>query len=209
MIYHKWKTILVGVPKAGSTSLHIMFSNKTDYNMGRDGHDHDTIFEIFQNNDYELIQDYKSVACVRNPYDRFFSAWKHGNQHYKTLSRDDLKSEFKNFVNWFSTQTVESDIKMYAHYQHQRKFICFNQKILVDWLFHIETLSEDVERFKQEFNQLEIVPYPFIKCVTKENVMETTIPYNEIYDEDMANKIYNYYKSDFKIFGYEKNSWKI
>lgn len=207
MIYHKWKVILVGIPKTGSTSLHTMLSNKTDYRSGMDGHDHDTIFDIYKQNDVDLLATYTSITCVRNPYDRFFSYWKHtisGLSPMHQIDDDQLIRQFRDYVKWFETQDINSEAKTYPHSLHQWKFISLDKKhFLVDHILRLETFREDWKKFQTIYNSLDVVPYEMDIKVRHENIT-SSISYKEAYDAETANIIYRYYKGDFLTFNYPK-----
>ena len=47
MVYHKYKLIVVGIPKNASSSLSDVLKNKTD-----NSHDHRTLIDEYNYNDY-------------------------------------------------------------------------------------------------------------------------------------------------------------
>lgn len=201
MIYHKWKLIFVGIPKNASTSFHMTLRNKTDY--WSEGHNHRTIFEEYENHDEDLLMHYDSFAVVRNPYDRFFSAFKFQFPFNGPVSKEDYKRAFNEFAQSVGKPTFEVNLSN-EHYWPQYKFITMNKRIVVDDVLRYENLQEDWRVFQKKWNEKRQLPYKLNLTLAHENSSEVSIRWDEIYEPESIESIYNYYHKDFEIFGYKK-----
>ena len=61
MVFHKYKLIVVGIPKNASQSLYYILANKSDYE-----NDHFTYHEIKNNHDKELLDTTKINDEIKN-----------------------------------------------------------------------------------------------------------------------------------------------
>lgn len=73
MLFPKIKLCLVGVPKNASESLHQALIEQLD--MKRI-HEHVPMSHLLIENGMRELQEYYKVATVRNPYERFYSAYR-------------------------------------------------------------------------------------------------------------------------------------
>jgi hypothetical protein len=202
MIFHKWRLIFIGIPKNASTSFHFTLKNKTDYWLGE--HNHDTIFDEFEKHDEDLLLDYKSFCVIRNPYDRFFSAWKFAHPHPGPIEFEFYKNLFNKFVEdcvneKFREQKIHSN-----HYTPQYKFVTLNKRIVVDDILRFEKLNEDWNSFQLKWNGMNKMYYKMNLQLSKQNDSGIRIPWNEIYNEKSREIIYDMYHTDFEIFNYSK-----
>lgn len=202
MIYHKWKLIFVGIPKNASTSFHMALTNRTDY--WEVGHNHRTIFEDFHNNDEDLLLYYDSMCVIRNPYDRFFSAWKFANPHKGPVNMSDYKNAFNEFV----LQSIDPNFRElnmnHEHWYPQYKFVTMNKRIVVDEILKYETLHKDWENFQEKWNRKRNLPYKMNLNLPHENSSQTTVNWQEVYDTESREIVYDFYRRDFNIFNYQK-----
>ena len=110
MVFHKWRTIFIGIAKNASSSIYWSLMNKSDQ-MCVD-HNHNTMFEDFENHDEDLLNSYYSFAVIRNPYTRFYSAWKHNNPHPGPMPEEDYIVEFNNWVEKFEDPNEHSTLQV-------------------------------------------------------------------------------------------------
>lgn len=195
MISHKLKFIFIHIPKTSGNSLSwflkdfidndvVRRSSRLGENQGiniiceKTKKDIKHVNITYYKNTYgEKINDYFKFTIVRNPYDRMLSFyfWSKGKNNQKFD-----RNEFINFIK-----------KMDTPLQHE----------FIDNTFHIihfENLTNElknVECFKEivDFNN-----YPTLNASSnsKRN-------YNEIYDKELKDVVFNMHKKDFEIFGYE------
>mgnify|MGYP000503450718 CR=1 FL=1 len=141
---------------------------------------------------------------VRNPYDRLYSAYrflKSGG-----VSRTDRKinknsiSKYPDFNDFVMRHLNEKSIREVVHLIPQTDFITLNEdKLAIDFLGRYENIEEDYFRLCQNLN---ISPPPTLKWNNKSTAAASVT--NRIYTKAMKEHVYNLYKKDFKLLGYEK-----
>lgn len=192
MVFHKYKLIVIGVPKNASTSIFEALKNQTDRN-----HDHETIIDTYSNHDSDLVEHYTSIAVLRNPYDRFFSGCHqirrdHEDNTNLTVS-EIMAQEIMGRNGWYN------DV-----FQPQYKYVSVGGKILVDKLLRYETLKEDWLTFAEGFNQSAQFYLP--KSLPTYNNSTNKMPWEEeikILSQDELDLINRLYAKDFKMFDYK------
>ena len=125
--YHKWKCVFVQIPKNASSAIHQKLRNRTD-----DVHSHRTYFEILHDHDSELTESYFTFAVVRNPYDRFVSAFEQDGSH-------DTGLDFEEFVKKLGDNIFfVNDISVY--FIPQYRYISIKSVILMDDIIRFENM---------------------------------------------------------------------
>ena len=191
MIFHKYKLIVVGITKNASSSIYDLLKNKTD-----NSHDHRTLIDEYTYNDDDLLSTYTSIAVVRNPYDRFFSAC---NQ----IRRNDLES---------NNLTIQEVIEQAIFYRNgidevfytQNQFIYLGKILLVDKIIKYENLHEEWKNFTEEYNKT--AEYKIKKVLPFSNTTKDKKHWTEelkSLTQDQLDLINTMYERDFKLFGYE------
>jgi len=135
---------------------------------------------------WDNINSYFSFAVVRNPYDRFVSAF---HWRFEVFQNHTYKSFIENF-----SEDFRSDIN--RHFARQSDFITFNGKVMVDKLFYLEyDLPSNFTHFMGE-------KFGFSKPVDQVN--KAHVKEKTPLDRATIDWINDYYDQDFKILGYEK-----
>lgn len=139
--------IFIHVPKAAGTSLKKDLY-KTNKKLG-----HRRIGEFFSYDPTLAVQLHK-FAIVRNPWDRFLSAYTFLRQGIKTSRRDKVFVEqvlgkfpdFTEFVKSLEDYAIRRRVLSYDHFRPQSYWICRPgaKTHAIDQLGHFETLNEDV-----------------------------------------------------------------
>jgi len=190
-IYHKWQTIFVQIPKNATVSIHEMLRNKTD-----DQHNHATFIQILENNDIELVEQYFSFSCVRNPYDKFVSAYEYRNQ--------DHPLEFRKFIEKIYNKPLITFNELDPAYYPQYRFITIKNIILVDQVIKFENLEEDWKKIVEIINKR----ISYAKLSNTLEVLNVTPNRNKdwktYYTPELKDMIYQIYKKDFELFKYDK-----
>lgn len=192
MVFHKYKLIVIGVPKNASSSIYDTLKNLTDRN-----HDHETIIDTYKNHDSDLVEHYTSLAVVRNPYDRFFSAC-------HQIRRDEPEN-----ANLTVSEIIDQEI-IKSNYVNevfipQHHFISIGGKLLIDKILRYEELEEEWKKFATEFNKTS--PFPIQKMLPRSNASTGKIPWEEeilTLSQDELELINDRYAKDFVMFGYKK-----
>jgi hypothetical protein len=192
MIFHKYKLIITGITKNASTSIHNLLKNKTDQY-----HNHLTFVEEYGCHDLDLLSSYLSLAIIRNPYDRFFSAC---NQ----IRRDNEKNKNKSLQEIIDQEIYYTELDINEAFYTQNHFICLGNKILVDKLIRYENLYEEWKNFAEEYNKT--AKYKIKTVLPVSNKTENQKPWQEEFNQltqDQLNLINNMYERDFELFNYE------
>ena len=196
MISHKLKFIFIHIPKTSGNSLSLYLKDLVDNvvvqknslvgknegiqilcEYGKSDIKHAGI-DYYKKIYGEKINDYFKFTIVRNPYDRILSNYffNKGDQN-QTFDRD----EFIKFV--------EKSVK-------QLGFQCK----AIDDSFHIvyfENLINDLKKIECFKGHVDFEDYPTLNAS-----FNSKIDYNEIYDKELKELVYNKYEKDFIRFGY-------
>lgn len=200
-VYHKWRTIFIQIPKNASNSINERLTNRTD-NFGIQ---HLTFFDVMHYQDPELFDSYFSFSCVRNPYDRFVSAFEFVKLDTAYVQYN-INKNFDEFVDIIYKNGLNFYSKLPIHFTPQYKFISIKNVILVDEIMKVENINEDWKRIAEIINKkYSFTPIPTTIDVLNANSIRMNIPWQDYYkNEETKNKIYELYKKDFELFGYEK-----
>jgi hypothetical protein len=139
-------------------------------------------------------KDYFKFAFVRNPWDRFVSGWLNKVLRHNALYFDpQTLAHLQNFEN-FVSHCAELDLRSCdSHFRHQHKLIDMNE---IDFLGRLENFDEDI---RDVFRTLSI---PLQKVPTV-NGSENRLHYSSYYTDESRRKVYDMYRKDIQIFGYE------
>lgn len=182
LISHKYKFILVHIPKTGGTSviqaLLQTLGNDVHYYPEIDHMSQQEIISHFQND----FEDYIFLAIVRNPMDLLYSyyCYKRGNTQYLSDVCDLL--DFESFVTfWYNHGTFGERILD----EGQHAFVKDDTRI-----FYLEDINHTLPLFFKEcFNfHLEI---PHLNKSQKEQLE---------FSSETKKKIYKKYHKDFEVF---------
>ena len=222
---HKHKFIFIHVPKnGGSTIFKYFIENKIENsNPLADNSCWDHCPASYARG---VIPDefstYYKFGIVRNPYDRFISAFFFREMfsiRKKIKYFRDRNCNLGYFNNLSIGETREHIKKLFipeyldkpSSYQNvpgsqyideitpQHVFLCDKKDIIVNEVFKAETLDSNIPGILQKLN-ISINTPP-----TKRNVGYKP-PYDKslLFDEELRERVYNFYKEDFEIFNYAK-----
>jgi hypothetical protein len=204
-VNHSLKIVFVHIPKTAGTSIefalgmhsgineiglvyqkHIEQNNNTLFGMGLQ---HLTAYKIMKSLGEELYSSYYKFSVIRNPYDRLVSyvAWINAKWERKELLTREVFKEYirMNFFLGFSRNRILIP---------QYNYLYYNGKVLVDKILYFENIINDFSNLAQELN-LEI------------NLEKRMTSYHEDFLYYYGNKekkiIKDYYKKDFRYFGFE------
>lgn len=211
MISHKHKCIFLHIPKAAGTSVE-RFLREADPDipakvLRKRG------FSRFLNN----YLDYYVFSFVRNPYDRFVSAWKWGELKFSKegnlpFYRKERGVSFEEYVLLTTDLDYRKDNENlwseYDEYHTLPQFEFFPQlngghyftdkisaNFTCDFIGRFESLNED---FKKACEDLNIVEHQLPHAYNSKTFKESSS-----WTDGLKDKVYNYYKKDFDLFGYE------
>ena len=186
------KIVFIHIPKNCGTSVIKFMEHDKNFKSV----DHNPVFKgqrlFVEKYNYKNIKHNcdKSFAIVRNPYERFLSA-------YNYLIQGGMNSEldlgYKNIISKLTLDEFIDNLDEFKyqiiHFLPQHLFICDGEKILIDFVCKFENLKDDLIQIDPKFENLHHL-----------NKSNKIFDLNEMQKE----KIYKNYESDFLIFGYEK-----
>jgi len=147
-------------------------------------------------------EEYFKFTFVRNPYDRVVSCWKNkvcdreGDNTVRLKHGIDKNTPFKEFV-----KVIHGipDIRADRHILPQHKFLVDKKgKLIPDFIGKFENLEKD---YKYVMKKLGVKNPPRLP---RENKSKRKKSYRSYYDEETRRLVYERYKKDFELFGYNK-----
>jgi hypothetical protein len=198
MIFHKYRLVYIGIAKNASASIFHRLQNATDQRF-----EHFDIFDILSSNDIKLLKSYYILSTVRNPYDRFYSAylWIHVNN----LDQEVTEKEIERGINEYVNRIYASSEKWYydiPHLRPQHDYISFRDKIMVDRIFRFEHLQDDWKKFVTEYNTYS--EFKLKEELHKQNESPKRLKdWRQMYSPETKKKLHELYRTDFELFGYD------
>lgn len=198
MVVVEQNILFIHIPKTGGQSITVYLlenNNQPTNNLNN------SKFGLVNNNNLKLkgpqhyhhmfLKEYEKIyklknyfifSVVRNPFDRFVSAFYYSN-FYK-------KYNYVDMIDIIPTLEKNKKLDLYRMFCPQYKF--FEGKSKIDKIFKTENLNESFDFINNKFQYKSKKDY-FI------NVRKNT---RKPLDEKTKNFIKNYYKDDFDKFGY-------
>lgn len=220
MIIEKEKLILLLPPKTASNSLRKLLIDsgfrfrpplrKVDYPIY-----HLTLSEIcyVYNIPMDQLSNYKIIQIVRNPYDRFISAWFHQMDILnKEMSLDNLIDKLNQNIHLLPVETDSFYENFYGSIKHKEKSFAignwgglrfyFSQTYWNDlnakvYYFKLEELTKDISPLSKLINfQLTNLPKIKVNSSTRTN-------FENYLNKNQKKQIQRLFSDDFKILNYE------
>lgn len=190
-IYHHLKTIFVHVPKAAGTSIE-KHLRKTDKDVVG-GH---TTALAYRRKYPEEFATYFKFAVVRDPVDRFVSAYSYLKQMavHAALNNQIVHNceSMGHFVE--KAQASPKILTDIVHLMPQHQFVCDQKgEILVDSVFRYENLEN---AWREICKRIGIPPDPLAKLNPSRRVAKEEIT------EDVVSLVRGVYARDYEIFAY-------
>lgn len=183
MIYDDINVLFVGIPKNASESICKTLCDSTGVSRN---HNHTPIIKF-------NYKKYYSFCVVRNPYDRFLSAYtylQYQPRWKKSVDEILIMLEKAKIFNIFNIK-YNFDIVFAPQYL----FICDEKNnILVNKIMRYEKLDEEWNNFQQKYK---------VENIQKKNITPNKRKIVKKLSNDQKKRIYNLYKTDFVLFGYQ------
>jgi hypothetical protein len=182
------KSIFIHIPKAAGMSLvHSIYN--LDYS------NHDTWIEYYKR-DKHKFSEYFKFSFVRNPLDRFHSAYNYLSQNGKSdidkYWNKKYMMPYNNIEDFILKGGIDVAFNKVEHFKSQTYYICKENKIMVDFVGKYESLNTDIEFIKKKLN------LKFELAKVNENISSK----KEFISIKAEKKIRKIYERDFLNFDY-------
>lgn len=131
------------------------------------------------------LENYKTIATVRNPYDRLVSCYYYNGKNKKFT--------FENFILKHLESHIEANNKQgfsVNHFAPQINF-CKIDNYIVNHIIRLESFSNDLKEINID------VKYNHSKTISRKK------DYKDYYNQKTKDIVYNLYKEDFEYLNYE------
>ena len=198
MVFFKYKSVCVGIPKTATSSLFETWRNDQD-NL----HGHNTLLQDYEQYGHDNIKDFYTFTIIRNPYDRFVSM---AHQYFRDENHDPTLD-----CNVVASYLVGKDLLEIHHLNEMflphYYFVCDeNQNLLVKnhWLF--DRLDLTYRTHAMQYNQKTQDGIFMPPTLALENVSEERIgrKWEDEINDDTIRIINDVYYNDFEIFKFKK-----
>jgi len=165
---------------------------------GNYGAGHKSIAEYQQSLSHADFSNYFKFSIVRNPWDRFVSAFyflkKGGMANQHDLLWQEKISSFSSPQELINDELMVDAVKNCIHFKPQKALLMdLRGKLGVDFIGCFESLAEDLTHIGAILG----------KNVNLESKNSTKHPnYKTLFDENSKNKLAKYYAEDIECFGY-------
>ncbi|XWV26826.1 hypothetical protein QJ857_gp0225 [Tupanvirus soda lake] len=197
--FRKINTLIIHIPKTGGTSVENYFLKK--YRFKKNGGNlfkikewtgidhplqHCTISELHTIPQLKIDwNNIKIITVVRNPYDRAVSALFWRNAININSTKEEVEKKLDDFLN--TNYTFDN------HNWPQFQFLEYNGKI-----------DEKIIIMRTESLDDDMIKYGYTDFKNNDNVSyRNKIDYMSFLTESAKKKIYDYYRKDFELFGYD------
>jgi hypothetical protein len=148
---------------------------------------------------------------VRNPYSRLFSAYKnkifsldsqYRNLHEKMKIQEiNVYNDKISFIEFVISVLSKNDIKDH-HWLPQSQLIFFTE-MKYDFIGRFENFENDFRWVVEKLTRKKDI----INSISEKVNFTPTINEGPAYNYELAGLVYKKYLRDFKVFGYDKDSW--
>lgn len=190
------KYLFIHIPKTGGSCL--------KKNLSIDERFIDTKHKIISRLHTEFkLDEYFKFAFVRNPWDRFVSAYFYlkqiqSNPNHKWMHdyprSKEINTLYPDFDDFVRSDLWRTNPRAWFHFKPQLGFIFNNRKNDVDFIGRFENLQED---FDKVCSHIDLPTQKLIPINTSRHKH-----YTEYYDDDTKKIVGYYYKKDIKYFNY-------
>jgi len=195
-IVHKHKFVFVHIPKTAGKSIEMVFrSNCQKQKVLR----HTKLSQIY--NQHNEIKNYKSITCVRDPWNRQYSMYLYLIQR-ATMKKQTQKLTLlnKGFENYLTSDYYEHDDhkKDWFHHLYTNQIEWIDNDIKnVDFLLKFETLVDDWTKL------VDALKLPYVRhSLPKINTSQQLPDYKNFYNLQTKRIIEKRFERDIDTFKY-------
>jgi hypothetical protein len=158
----------------------------------------------------EKWRDYKKFTIIRNPYDKFISAWKFINKCIKQRKMNAAILTLDEYINKYKTELYDYCKFAYSHshittYDH---LLDVNDELNIDYIGSLENLNEDLCNILLKIGVDKIKHRKELEENKKYNATEHAA-YVEYYDDNTLEKVNEILQKDFDTFKQYKQVYSI
>lgn len=191
--YDEHHCIFVHVTKTGGTSISKGLFGYLPY--------HYTAIDYRVIYGRRTFRNYFKFCCVRNPWDRVYSAFRYlkagGWDESDRVWAESNLAEYDEFGPFVKQWLTPVNIRTHLHFHPQYHFICDAKgAILVDDLIYFETLNDDFTRIAKRLH---------IDAELGHHNANPGINYIDAYDSELRNIVADIYARDIELLGYDFN----
>lgn len=192
------QAIFFHIPKCAGTSVaNSLFGNRA-------GAHNDVWTYMMTFSPYEFSHYFK-FTFVRNPWDRLVSSFnylKSGASGFESDVKwaDEHFKPYDDFSSFVRNGLESEHILNHTHFVPQHKFICFNDRIMVDFIGRFESLEEDYNYISHK-----IGVSAKLQHMNRTNSAGSTThkDYKDYYDSETVEIVRRVYQKDITLFGYQ------
>lgn len=216
IINHEKKFIHIAIPRTGTTTINYILGNRT--HPEPDKH-HMGLFEVMKNFPETTGKGYYAFTFVRNPYEKLVSTFTEftKNRLYQYSAKikfeHTLLSEFTMY-GWTEIENFRLFCKELGNsvwfydvfFRPQYAFTAIpGIEDGMSYTGHLETIQSDWNIICNIIG-LGDIPLPDKRADEPRGHMRSSehAPWEDYYNDETREIVYNLYKRDFRIFGYEK-----
>ena len=195
----------IAISKAGNSTISKTFLRHygLDKNL-KSYHEIHIVKKKFRINTKELKkkQCFK-FAFVRNPFDRLVSCYQNKvvDEYYPLQKRYfGIIKRNQSFDDFVRGVCKIPDTLSDFHFRSQYSILYDRGEPLVNYVGKLENFEKDFEPIKKKYK---------LKVVKKVNVSKKRRDYKKYYTPELAKMVYERYKQDVEVFGYEKEYQKL
>jgi hypothetical protein len=174
-VNQKKKLIYIKLAKCAGTSMHRRNGPLCTFQKS-----------VEQLNIQNLLNEYKTLAIVRNPLNRFISAY----FYLHKVKKINYNGDIHKFIRDIKTNKISSTNSPVV-FDHIRPMYHFTGTVLPDYVIKLENLDEEWGQFSNTYKLSTKIP--------KINVTKYEIPNTP----ELMEFIYQYFEKDFKLFNYD------
>jgi len=187
---HQQKFAFIAIPKTACTSVQRYF-DPTEQDPEPPIYHMDIATMNKQNPE---VSNYYKFAFVRNPWDRFVSAYYNFTQDSGHFWWSHPLLKYKNFED-FCLNFENCESKNLLHFRTQFSFISIDEKNVMDYIGKYENLNDDFNKIKNYLN------IDNNKSLGKHRVSKHE-NYTHLYTEEMKKVVERVYSQDIETFDY-------
>jgi len=204
IISHNKKFVFIHIPKVAGKTVRKLLHEYNDHSIRYWGFQKETPLErgidrahiplidlkTFSPSDFTYLSQYFVFAFVRNPYDRFYSAFQEHIRQRKLPSDTDFNNYVQQHINH---STIRYDWR-FVHFCPQIYFTHIGVKSQVDFIGRLENLPDDMQRLShilnlRDFEELQLIPSTLNGSSLEHYTNETIELVNNLYRSD-----FDYYR---------------